>query len=125
MNIQKQIDYWSDSAKDDLLTAELLINNNRVLHGLFWCHLIIEKTLKAHVVKDTHQVPPKTHNLIWLLEKTNIMLTPETISLIGLLMIYQLEGRYPENYPIAPSKTFAFDTFVKTKNLHEWLINKL
>ncbi len=49
MNLQGQIDYWVGNAKDDMVTSELLINNNRLLHGLFWCHLTIEKSLKAHV----------------------------------------------------------------------------
>lgn len=42
MNLQRQIDYWVGNAKDDMVTSELLINNNRLLHGLFWCHITIE-----------------------------------------------------------------------------------
>lgn len=107
MDIQKQTDYWIKSAKDDLITAELLIENNRTLHGLFWCHLTIEKTIKAHVVLATKQVPPKTHNLLWLIEKTGLKLNEEQHNLLGELMVYQLEGRYPENFPVPPSRKVA------------------
>lgn len=65
LNIQKQIEYWISNAESDLETAKLLISNNKILHGLFFCHLVIEKALKAHVTKDTNEVPPKSHNLIY------------------------------------------------------------
>ncbi|MDL1979715.1 MAG: HEPN domain-containing protein [Deltaproteobacteria bacterium] len=33
------------------------------------CHLSIEKSLKGLYSKKLHEVPPKTHNLIYLLNK--------------------------------------------------------
>jgi hypothetical protein len=42
IDIKKQIEYWINSAEDDLVTAELLIREKRILHGLFFCHLVIE-----------------------------------------------------------------------------------
>ena len=50
---KKQIAYWIDTAKSDFDTADLLIRECRFLHGLFFCHLAIEKGTKAHVVKTT------------------------------------------------------------------------
>ncbi len=35
MNIDKQIEYWKNGSKEDIESAELLIQNNRLLHGLF------------------------------------------------------------------------------------------
>ena len=72
MDIQKQIEYWIKTAEDDLVSAGLLIQNERYLHGLFFCHLCIEKSIKAHVVKETNQIPPKLHNLSFLLSKTAV-----------------------------------------------------
>jgi len=31
-------------AEDDLMTADVLIWEKRTLHGLFFCHLVIENT---------------------------------------------------------------------------------
>lgn len=124
MNLQRQIDYWVGNAKDDMVTSELLINNNRLLHGLFWYHLTIEKSLKAHVVRCTQQLPPKTHNLLWLIEKTDIDIDDEALELMGELMVFQLEGRYPENYPSIPPKDKAVQLMNKTRDLHLWLISK-
>jgi len=60
VTIKKQIDYWINAAEDDLLTADLLIREKRILHGLFFCHLVIEKAIKAHVVKKTGEVAPRS-----------------------------------------------------------------
>jgi HEPN domain-containing protein len=65
-NVGKQIEYGINLAKSDLDTAELLIRESRYTHGLFFCHLVIEKALKAHVTKQTGEIPPKTHNLVYL-----------------------------------------------------------
>jgi HEPN domain-containing protein len=72
VNKEKQIEYWIQGAEDDLLTADLLIREKRILHGLFFCHLVIEKAIKAHVVKATGEVAPRSHNLIYLSEKTDL-----------------------------------------------------
>ena len=69
INTNKQIEYWIEGAKNDLEAAELLIKNGKILHGLFFCHLSIEKAIKAFVVKETKEVPPGSHNLIYLSEK--------------------------------------------------------
>ena len=41
MNIDKQIDYWISPSENDFDTAQLLIGNNKIISGLFFCHLVI------------------------------------------------------------------------------------
>jgi len=59
VNTNKQINYWMSNAKNDIKTAELLIKENKILHGLFFCHLVIEKAIKACVVKTTDDIAPR------------------------------------------------------------------
>jgi HEPN domain-containing protein len=125
MDIKKQIEYWIFTAAADLETAELLIENNKILHGLFWCHLSIEKVLKAHVTKFTEEFPPKSHNLSYLIEKTDLKLSEDQLMFCDSLMFYQLEGRYPEFYPKIPSKVIADGILIQTKTLYQWLKAKL
>jgi HEPN domain-containing protein len=66
INVEKQVDYWMSGAEGDLESAEILIDKKRLLHGLFFCHLVIEKAMKAHVVKQTNTIAPRSHNLIYL-----------------------------------------------------------
>jgi HEPN domain-containing protein len=122
---KEQIQYWVNTATDDLQTADLLISNDRFIHGLFFCHLCIEKLCKAHIVKDTGEVPPKSHNLLYLVSKSDLLLTEDQKDICGILMTYQLEGQYPEYYPSSPSVQMVNDLFSKTKELFTCLKEKL
>lgn len=125
LNIEKQLEYWISSAKSDLEAAELLIRESRYIQGLFFCHLVIEKALKAHVVKVTGQIPPKTHNLIYLLELSDIDIGDNNEDLLGILMKYQLEGRYPDYNSVIPTKEKVSEYFNRTKELLTWIERKL
>ena len=125
IDIKKQIEYWFTNAEYDIETAELLISQNKILHGLFFCHLSIEKAIKAHFVKIKKEIPPKTHNLIYLSEVTGIELNEEKNLLLGVLMRFQLEGRYPEYQPVIPSKEKASEYLSASKDLVQWLKKRL
>lgn len=67
MDIQKQIEYWIKTAEDDLVTAKLLVQNERFLHGLFFCHLNYAQTPSVSEVNDYLK---RTINLFtWLKSK--------------------------------------------------------
>jgi len=125
MDLKKQIEYWINTVLDDLDSAELLIKNNKAIHGLFLCHLCIEKAIKAHVVRCTNEVPPKIHNLSFLIEKTDLTLSEAQLLFCDLLMYYQLEGRYPEYYPKVPGKIKSEEMLQQTKILYQCLKAKL
>jgi HEPN domain-containing protein len=95
------------------------------LHGLFFCHLVIEKALKAHVVKTSGEVAPRSHNLIYLSEKADLEFDDETNILLGILMKYQLQGRCPDYNPLLPEGTKVNEYLEKTKNLLQWLKERL
>lgn len=121
----KQIEYWIKNAESDLDTARLLLDNKKILHSLFFCHLVIEKTLKALVVNYTDNFAPKSHNLIYLTDKSEITLPEEFESFTGILMKYQLKGRYPDFNPDIPHIDKANEFLRKTNELHIWLKKKL
>jgi hypothetical protein len=47
------------------------------------------------------------------------------IFFLGILMKYQLQGRYPDYNPVLPDLVRTLEYFDKTKNLLEWLKMKL
>ena len=124
-DLGKQIDYWTRGADNDIETAELLISGKKYLEGLFFCHLTIEKILKALVVKRTDVLAPKSHNLSYLSELSSLKLSIDQAQFMAVLMKYQLEGRYPEYYPKLPSIEIINDYFLKTKLLLECLKSML
>jgi HEPN domain-containing protein len=122
---KKQIEYWTRGAASDIDTAGILIKNKKYLHGLFFCHLTIEKIIKAHVTKAINQIPPKSHNLFRLLEITDIEVSDENAEFLGILMKYQLEGRYPDYNPEIPDTKKVNEYLKKTKEILLWLKNLL
>lgn len=38
IDIDKQIAYWETGASDDLESAKILIESDRLLYGLFFCY---------------------------------------------------------------------------------------
>jgi len=125
IDVKKQMAYWMAGAEDDLATAVLLIGENRILHGLFFCHLVLEKAIKAHVVKATGDVPPRSHNLIYLSENAALEFNEDTLQFLGILMKYQLQGRYPDYNPVLP-EVFKLNEYLdKTKTLLQWLKERL
>ena len=125
IDLQKQIHYWIKEAEDNILSADILIQKGRLLHGLFFCHLVIEKAIKAHVAKETKKIPPRSHNLILLSEKANLKIDDSSEIFLGILMKYQLQGRYPDYDPIIPEKEKVQIYFDQTKELLQWLKEKL
>ena len=125
VNIPKQIEYWINGAEEDIVTADLLIREKRTLHGLFFCHLAIEKAIKAHVVQKIGDVAPRTHNLIYLSEKADLDFDDSTQIFLGILMKYQLQGRYPDYNPVLPDQLKVNEYLNKTKEILQWLRMKL
>jgi HEPN domain-containing protein len=124
MDSEKQIHYWIDSSIEDLETAAILLEKKRYLHGLFFCHLAVEKTLKGLYVKTKDELAPKTHNLIYLCSLSGIELSDATSELFAILMKYQISGRYPDNSAAGLEKEAAFDYYRRTEEAVVWLRRK-
>lgn len=125
LNIEKQIGYWKDGSLSDIETAQILIEKGKFKEGLFFCHLTIEKILKAHYVKVNKDIPPKTHNIFFLIEKTELSFDKNILDFLGILMKYQLQGRYPDYKPPILVKEQVENYLKKTKEQLKWMIRKL
>lgn len=119
INIAKQIEYWNDSSISNLETAEILVASGKYIEGMFFCHLCIEKILKAMVVKQTGNIPSRTHDLFHLADISKIVITEDQSGFMQILMKYQLEGRYPEYYPKPPSPVKITEYLYETKILFQ------
>ena len=129
MDKEKHINYWFDTAKDDLATVNYLLEGKKYVQALFFTHLCIEKILKANWVKtNTSNIPPKTHNLLLLLEQAKINLSEDDTDFLQKLTAYQIEGRYPDYLSLLHKTVIKNDaeTIIKqAKILFECLQEKL
>ena len=71
-NKEKQIEYWRTTAFSDMNLAEIVIQNGKILHGLFCFHLTIEKAIKAFYELKHNKIPPYIHNLRLIAEQSGL-----------------------------------------------------
>jgi HEPN domain-containing protein len=74
-----------------------MLKGGRHIYAVFMCHLAVEKALKGLYYEKLRQIPPKSHNLIYLLNKMEITPPEETGKFIVKLNEASIPTRYPEN----------------------------
>ena len=93
---------WLHKAENDLLAADNNLNSSRIPFDVvcFHCQQAAEKLLKALLVFLNMQ-PPRTHDLLALLQEARTYLTtpaPEAIeNCCVVLNPYAIEIRYPDD----------------------------
>ncbi len=129
MKIEEHIKFWLESAEHDLEAAESLFAAERFDWCLFLGHLVLEKALKAIYVRDNDsQMPPRTHSLVKLAEKTTLPLTEEQKLFLDEVTDFNLEVRYPEyrnEFRRKCTRAFCEERFNKIKEYHKWLRSQL
>jgi len=125
MDIQKQIDYWKKGSEEDIAAAEVLLEKGHYRHALFFAHLSVEKAIKAHVSRQTREIPPKIHNLTRLAEKAKLTLDTAQREFLLAFDEYQVEGRYPDTVSAPIGEKEAREQVAKAKEAGQWLISLL
>ncbi len=115
---------WLISAKYDLKTAEHMLATRRHIYTVFMCHLAIEKILKARVQSATSRIPPKTHNLRYLLELSNTRLPDDMLEFVSMLSDVSIVTRYPEDFKKllkVYTRKVASGYLKTTKKVFKWI----
>lgn len=125
----EHINYWLNSAKDDWEAVLDIAIAKRYVHSLFFAHLVLEKILKAHWVKDNEENhPPRIHNLIRLAAQTKLEIPDEMLIFMDKFNDFQLEGRYPDYansiYKVA-NKEYTERILLQVESIRTWLLSKM
>lgn len=125
-----RIKYWIELSAYDYETAKSMLNTGRYLYVGFMCHQSVEKILKAYWQMVKLQLPPKTHNLLYLVSKTELksLLSESQLDFIDELDPLNIASRYPENNFEFAQRLNHRDCeilYVKTGELLEWIKQKL
>ena len=126
--VNQIIQYWLRSAEEDLKTAESLFASKRYHHCLFFCHLFIEKTLKASVLKKSMNQAPYEHNLVYLAKSTGIPFTKEQIEDLAEITTFNIQARYDDHkmrFYKKATRDYSSIYFNKAKEMYLWLKNYL
>jgi HEPN domain-containing protein len=126
----KKIKYWVEISDDDLETAEILFEKNKLLFSGYLLQQATEKIIKAYYQLKMDSFPPKTHNLVYLCEITGLSneLNEMQENLLYQLNPLNLETRYPE-YRLSISKSLTKEKLAEilkqTKEFQKWIKLKL
>lgn len=96
--MNRQVKNWLDSASYDLETAQQMYESGRYIYAIFFCHLALEKILKAKVQEVTGRFPPKTHSLRYLLTLSDLVPPDEIVQFLSKLSDVSVPTRYPEGF---------------------------
>lgn len=121
VDVPKQMEYWKSGSEEDFAAAQSLFEKGHLRHSLFFAHLSIEKMLKAHVTRQTKEIPPRIHNLIRLVEIAGLKLEPKVEEILREYNIFQLEGRYPDTQQVSVDKDIAHNEMLRAKEILTWL----
>ncbi len=128
MDVQKHIKYWLKAAEHDLKAAEGLFELKHYDYCLYIAHLVLEKSLKAFYVKDKKQIPPKTHDLVKLIESTALKYDEETEKFLSQVTDFNIEAKYPDfkfSFYKTCTKEFTEYNFNKIKEYYKWLKSQI
>jgi len=80
----------------DMDTAEYMFKGGRYFYAVFMCHLAVEKALKGLYLHTLGEIPPRTHSLVYLLDRMGVK-PPERVAKFALrLNDAAVSPRYPE-----------------------------
>lgn len=123
-DLKKLIRYWAEQTPDALETAQALFRSRKFHFCLFFCHLSVERMLKAVVVSATKDHAPYTHNLVFLAGKSGLELDSDRLHFLETLNEWCLMARYPSNQQALYDKAtrrYTFALLRETEKVLTWL----
>lgn len=119
---------WFNQASYDMDTAEAMFKANRYIYTVFMCHLSVEKALKGLYTKILNEIPPKIHNLLYLVEKIKLQFPDDLYDFVFTLNRISGPIRYPDDLQRMLKdydKKKAEEILEKSKEVLKWLKVKL
>lgn len=101
-----------------------MYNSGKFFYAVFMCHLSIEKAIKALYQEQLKEIPPKTHNLVYLLKKIDIKPTEEAGKFLVKLNEASVATRYPEDIEklqMQCTKNDVKNMLAESRKVLEWI----
>ena len=125
VDIDRLVADWRAGADEEWTVANELFAHGRLRQGLFFAHLAVEKALKALVCLRTHDLAPRTHNLVRLSELAGLEPTPEVGAFLADLNRFGVIARYPDERSVMPEPDRTGDYMARAGEVFQWLMRQL
>jgi HEPN domain-containing protein len=86
---------WFDQADYDLETVRYMLDGGRRSYAVFMAHLAVEKALKGLYQHRLKKAPPRTHDLVLLINRCGIQIAETEEHFLRSLTETQIAARYP------------------------------
>jgi HEPN domain-containing protein len=127
IDIDKIYQHWISSSDNDYNTMIHLFESKDYSWALFIGHIVIEKLIKASVVKYKNNHAPFIHNLTNLAKMSNLHFSEEQLDWLDTITTFNLNARY-DTYKQAFYKKctpeFTEEWINKIQRLRTWIKNK-
>jgi HEPN domain-containing protein len=121
-----RVKYWFEQCEYDIESAKVMFKSHRWLYVVFFCHLTIEKALKAYYELKENKIPPYIHNLRLLAEQSGIyeLFSETQKDFIDKIQPMNIQARYP-SYKDEMYKTLNLDIcnnlISETEEMVKWI----
>jgi len=87
---------WIEIADNDFENARILLESKRYSGALLHLQQAVEKAIKAHCFIKSGDIPPKSHDLLHLLNSTDLPKDKIDAEMIKELSLSYVRLRYPD-----------------------------
>jgi HEPN domain-containing protein len=119
---------WMKQAQYDFDTAQAMFDSGRYIYAVFMSHIAVEKTIKGIFAQRRQEVPPKSHDLIYLSNKMELTLPDEYQTFLDKLNDLSVPTRYPDELDkllVQFDKRRVSEILIKKKEVLTWLMAQL
>lgn len=95
-DVERWFKQWSVDSEDSLETALSLLDSKRYHHALFFCHLALEKIIKAHHVKAKNTLPLFIHDIVLLAKRADIAFSESQMLQLAEINGFNIRARYDD-----------------------------
>jgi len=124
MKQSNKYEEWYFQSDYDLETAEYMLKSKRNIYCIFMCHLSLEKALKGLYIKRINETPPKLHNLIYFINKLDLVLAENDLLFMVKINNLSITTRYPEDLRkmiTVFSTEQVSEILEQTKSVQQWI----
>ena len=124
MEKKEIIEYWIKSSDNDYKTMDYLFRGRNYPWSLFVGHIVVEKLLKAHFIKNIDTYMPYIHDLLRIADKAKLELSEEQKDFLDTLTSFNIKARY-DDYKLKFHKMctekFTTTNIGKIKKFRVWI----
>lgn len=126
--MEHRTEEWLRQAEYDMDTAQFMFDGGRYFYAVFMCHLSIEKALQGMYFEKRKEIPPKVHNLVYLLQEVGIKPPVAPGKFIVMLNEANIATRYPEDLKKLQScytQQVVKDILAGSREVLQWIKEQL